>query len=290
MGRLMSQEAKELDIFRIYKLLDHPVRREIIELLGEQKRVSFKEFTERLQINVGTLYYHFDVLSGLITQDEDRKYVLTDLGKMAYEFLTSKREQLMEIEVKEKAKMVKPQNKVLRYAKAVFWPSGFFFNLYQSPRRHLADVVLIMAFGSWILNEAKLEPTLFFFDFTASLLLEMVVARLLLGLLVILVVSEAISRTFFRRGGGNLSLLIGATFSLLPLFVFPGLLLLGRWNLLSLGMPWSSLLQLFLQAWSLCALSCAISLSKGLRIEKAAVISLLLMYLNIGYIFILQEF
>jgi len=286
----MSQEAKELDIFRIYKLLDHPVRKEIIELLGEQERVSFKEFTERLRINVGTLYYHFDVLDGLITQDEDRKYRLTDLGKTAYQFLTSKREQLMEIEVKEKARIVRPHNKILKRVKLIFWPSGFFFNLYQSPKRHLADVVLIIAFGSLIMNEAKLEPTLFFFDFRASLHPGIIVARLLLGLLAVLVVSEAVSRIFFRRGGGNLSLLIGATFSLLPLFVFPSLLTLEKWHVLSsLTMPWSGLLQFFLQAWSLCALSCAISLSKGLRIEKAVVISLLLMYLNIGYIFILQR-
>jgi hypothetical protein len=54
-------------------------------------------------------------------------------------------------------------------------------------------------------------------------------------------------------------------------------------------MLWSSILQFFFQAWSLSALSCAIALSKGLRIEKAAVISLVLMYLNIGYIFILQS-
>lgn len=286
----MSQETRELDIFRIYKLLDHPVRKEIIELLGEQEKVGFKEFTERLRVNVGTLYYHFDVLSGLITQDENRKYRLTDLGKTAYQFLTSKREQLVEIEVKEKARMVRPHNKILKHVKSIFWPSGFFFNLYQSPKRHLADVVLIMAFGSLIMSEAKLEPTLFFLDFRASLHPGIVVARLLLGLLAILVVSEAVSRIFFRRGGGNLSLLIGATFSLLPLFVFPSLLTLEKWGLLSsLTMPWSGLLQFFLQAWSLCALSCAISLSKGLRIEKAAVISLLLMYLNIGYIFILQR-
>ena len=285
----MSQKAKELDVFRIYKLLDHPVRKEIIELLGEQKRVGFKEFTDRLQINVGTLYYHFDVLDGLITQDEDRKYVLTDLGKMAYEFLTSKRGQLIEMEVKRKAEMLKPYNRVLKCAKSIFWPSAFFFNLYQSPKRHLADVVLIIAFGSWITAEARLEPSLFFFDFRKFLSPEMIVVRLLIGLFVILLISEAISRIFFRRSGGNLRLLIGASFSLLPLFVFPGLLLLERWGFIpSINMLWSSILQLFFQAWCLCALSCAISLSKGLRIERAAVISLVLMYLNIGYMFILQ--
>lgn len=49
----MGKEVKELDIFRVYKLLDHPVRKEIIELLGEQDRLGFKELKERLRINVG---------------------------------------------------------------------------------------------------------------------------------------------------------------------------------------------------------------------------------------------
>jgi hypothetical protein len=282
----MSREAKELDLFRIYKLLDHPVRKEIIELLGDRKRLGFKEFKESLQINVGALYYHFDVLSGLIAQDENRKYVLTDLGKMAYQFLTSKKGRLMELEVKERARIISPRNRIFRYAKSIFLPSGLFVNLYQSPKRHLADVVLILAFGSWLMIETKLEPTLFFFDFRASPSPEMIVARLLVGLLVIIAVSEAISRVFFQRSGGNLSLLIGASFSLLPLFLFPTLLLFETWDLIVFRDPlWTGILQFFLQAWSLCALTSAISLSKGLRIEKAAVISLVLIYLNLAYVY-----
>ena len=282
----MSREAKELDLFRIYKLLDHPVRKKIIEFLGEEERLGFKELKERLQINVGALYYHFDALSGLIAQDKDRKYILTDLGKMAYQFLTSKKGQLMELEVKERARIISPRNRIFRYAKSIFLPSGLFFNLYQSPKRHLADVALILAFGSWLMIETKLEPILFFFNLGTSLPPEMIIARLLAGLLVIMAISEAISRIFFRRSGGNLSLLIGASFSLLPLFVFPTLLLLENWNLIAFRDPfWTGILQFFLQAWSLCALTSAISLSKGLRIEKAAVISLVLIYLNLGYMY-----
>lgn len=280
----MSQEAKELDIFRIYKLLDHPVRKEIIELLGEQEKLGFKELKEKLRINVGALYYHFDALSDLITQDENRKYILTDLGKMAHHFLTSKKAQLMEIEVRERARRVGPHNKMLRGVKSFFWPSGLFVNLYQSPKRHLADVVLILAFGSWLMIETKIEPILFFFNFGTSPPPEMIVARLLIGLLVIIGVSEAVSRIFFKRSGGNICLLIGASFSLLPLFVFPLLLLLENWNIIILrDLFWEGIMQFFLQAWSLCILSSAISLSKGLRIEKAALISLILVYLNLGY-------
>ena len=283
----MSKEVKELDIFRIYKLLDHPMRKEIIELLGERDRLGFKEFKERLQINVGALYYHFDVLSDLVAQDEDRKYILTDLGKMAYQLLTSKKGQLMELEVKEKVRTVGLYNRILRWAKSIFWPASLFFNLYQSPKRHLADVVLILAFGSWLMIETRLEPILFFFNFETSLAPEMIMLRLMLGLLVIIVVSEVVSRVFFRRSGGNLSLLVGATFSLLPLFVFPTLLLFEKWNVIVFrDLFWKGVLQLFLQAWSLCALTVAISLSKGLKMEKAAVVSLVLIYFNLMYIYL----
>jgi len=282
----MSKEAKELDIFRIYNLLDHPIRREIIELLGEQEKLGFKQLKEKLQINVGTLYYHFDALSDLIAQDENRKYMLADLGKMAYQFLTSKKGQLMELEVKEKARFLSPRNRILRCAKSIFWPSGLFVDLYRSPKRHLAEVVLILAFGSWLMVETKLEPILFFFNLGTSLPPEMVVGKLLIGLFVIIAASEAISRIFFRRSGGNLSLLIGASFSLLPLFMFPTLLLFEKWNLIVFRDPfWTGILQFFLQAWSLCTLTSAISLSKGLRTEKAAVISLVLVYLNLGYMY-----
>lgn len=282
----MSQEVKELDIFRIYKLLDHPVRKEIIELLGEQEKMGFKELKEKLRVNVGALYYHFDALSNLITQDENRKYMLTDLGKMTYQLLTSKKAQLMEVEVRERARTVGPYNRIFRGVKSFFLPSGLFINLYQSPKRHLADVVLILAFGSWLMIETKLEPIIFFFNFGSSPPSEMIVARLLIGLLVIVAFSEAISRIFFGRSGGNLCLLIGASFSLLPLFVFPILLLLENWNIIAFrDLFWAGIIQFFLQAWSLFILTSAISLSKGLRAEKAAVISLILIYINLGCLF-----
>lgn len=282
----MVPEAKELDIFRIYKLLDHPIRREIVEFLGEQGKLGFKQLKEKLQTNVGTLYYHFDALSDLIAQDENRKYVLTDLGKMAHQLLTSKKEQLKELEVTERARAIGPSNGISKFARSIFLPSELFLNIYQAPKRHLAEIILILAFGSWLLIETKLEPALFFFNFRMDSSPIIVVARLLIGLLLVITVSEALCRTLFHRTGGNLNLLIGASFSLLPLFAFPTLLLLEKWRLLVFGdLFWLGVVQFFLQAWSLCILTSAISLSKGLRMEKAAVISLVLMYLNMGYMY-----
>lgn len=282
----MDQKVKELNIFRVYKLLDHPVRREILELLGEDDKLGFKELKERLQVNVGALYYHLDALGDLVTQDENRKYMLTDLGKTAYQYLTSKRAQLMEIEMKEKAKTSSATNRILKGIKSLFWPSAFFIKLYQSPKRHLADIFLILAVGCWLMIETKVEPALFFFNTWASPSSEIIIAKLLIGLLVIMVVSEVISRIFFNRSGGNLCLLIGASFSLLPLFIFPAFILLeNRSGVIFRNVLFEGVIQFFLQVWSLCVLTSAISLSKGLRVEKAAVISLTLVYINLGYMF-----
>lgn len=134
--------------------------------------------------------------------------------------------------------------------------------------------------------ETKVEPTLFFFNLRVTPSPEIIITKLLIGLLVIMAVSELISRIFFKRSGGNLCLIIGASFSLLPLFIFPTLFLLENWNVVFLRDPiFKGIIQFLLQAWSLCVLTSAISLSKGLRAEKAAVISLTLVYVNLGYMF-----
>ena len=72
------------DLSRYYTLLRDPARRKIIEILGIQEKIGFKELRETLGLGVGTVYYHLDMLSDFITQDKQRKYRLNDRGKMLY--------------------------------------------------------------------------------------------------------------------------------------------------------------------------------------------------------------
>jgi len=55
------------------------------------------------------------------------------------------------------------------------------------------------------------------------------------------------------------------------------------------GMGISILLILF-QAWTIGIMSAAISLSKGLRIEKAALICFIAAYINIAYILLTRTY
>ena len=65
------------DLSKYHTLLRDPTRRKIIEILAEQGKVGFKELKQILGLGVGTVYYHLDMLSEFITQDKNRKYMLT---------------------------------------------------------------------------------------------------------------------------------------------------------------------------------------------------------------------
>jgi|GEM_PF-938057 len=69
---------------RRYRALGHPARKRIVELLGERGSMQFSEIKAETSLSVGTLYYHLDVLGDLVTQDADRRYLLSEEGEDVY--------------------------------------------------------------------------------------------------------------------------------------------------------------------------------------------------------------
>jgi DNA-binding transcriptional ArsR family regulator len=72
------------------RLVGHPARRRIVELLGEREKMSLTELRAETSLAVGTVYYHLDVLRDLVVQDVDRKYLLNKQGKKIFTSLTAK--------------------------------------------------------------------------------------------------------------------------------------------------------------------------------------------------------
>ncbi|MCI4461684.1 MAG: helix-turn-helix domain-containing protein, partial [Thermogladius sp.] len=76
------------DIDRIFTALSHEIRREIIRVLAEKPPKTFSELMNELHIeDTGTMVFHLRKLSGLIEKNERGEYVLTDLGRRAYQLL-----------------------------------------------------------------------------------------------------------------------------------------------------------------------------------------------------------
>ena len=234
-------------------------------------------------MSVGTLYYHIDSLGDLITQDRDRKYVLTDKGLMALRMLESDEERLESMRVEEPRELP-----FIADLQAFFLPKWLFAYISSSPRRGLMEALAIMTLGSLSSLVAGLEPILFFYNSRPTVPPYQIFFEFWASWIVVFLLCEALTYLIYRKKEEHLSLLSGVAFSYLPMigysllwglsgFLLPGLLVYPlAWRVLMLA----------LQVWSMGLLSIAISTSKALRIDRAAVVSFLIQYLNIFYVLI----
>lgn len=79
------EEREEIDIF---KVLSHPLRREIILYIAKKRGASYKDLI-KIVPKPGALYHHLRLLGDLIYQDENKVYYLTEKGRRVYDFLVS---------------------------------------------------------------------------------------------------------------------------------------------------------------------------------------------------------
>jgi predicted transcriptional regulator len=72
----------------VFQALSHPMRRTIITILGGNiKGLLYTELITELGLTTGKMNYHIEQLEGLIEKNQDRRYVLTPLGKKALDQL-----------------------------------------------------------------------------------------------------------------------------------------------------------------------------------------------------------
>ncbi len=77
----------------LFKALGNPIRRSILRLTSQKGYTSYTELRDNLHLEPGTLYFHLEQLmtpeAPLIIQDQDRRYVITPLGRVAAAFLSN---------------------------------------------------------------------------------------------------------------------------------------------------------------------------------------------------------
>ncbi len=276
------------NIAKVYNALGNPYRREIVQILTEKGKAGFKELHEALKISVGALYHHLDTLDGLITQGPDKKYFLTDPGKAAINAFSVSEEKLATVTPQPPVR----ESRIGLLSKELLFGRTLFDYLNQDPLRSLPLAIIILALGGWVSFQTNLEPLLLFYlNPSPNIGQAWFLLMFPLGWLVTFTVTDLLSSIIYHRKGGDLSLVNGTVFSMLPLLIIPGLLFMVQpFSLLLRSTPSVIIaLQVFIQVWVICLLSSAISISKGLRMERTALISLGVMYLNItAILFVVQ--
>jgi len=265
---------------RYYTLLRDLARRKIIELLGDQGKIGFKELRGNLGLGVGTVYYHLDMLSEFITQDKSRKYSLNDRGQLLYRTL--------------KDGNVSPAlnlgSEALshRLGRWLFLSPVFAQSVHLRIFLPLAGAVLLVgAVGSAL---AKQEPV-FLFYFASTKSFENVALMFLFYWVGLFLLADAVIYVLFRRTGGDLQLFACVGVAALPLALFPYFYVLALPFLMALVPPVAFWLPRFvlliLQVWTLLLISSAFSFGKGLRLDRSIIVTLVILYVNIMILILL---
>ena len=266
--------------YRMYGFFTHPIRAKMMELLSDRGPLSFTDLRKEIPGSVGTFYYHISVLGELLGQDDNKRYFLTDLG-----FSALKHQKSHPLDVGTAESTVKLP--ILERVAPIISGSWLLQGVSLSPLRHIVEAALILILGSWIISLSGLNPRLFFLLGTTTPSSTSAII-FFMGWIAIYSISDIIATLVFKSRGGHLSLLVGSTYSLLPLTLFAliwlnqktyPLLLLGSFE----GWP-LRILFFVLQAWSLLLLSSSIRISKRIDASKAIIIVLLLLYLNVTFI------
>jgi len=278
----------------VYHLLRHPIRRKIVTMLGERDKVGFTEMRNDVNVGVGKLYYHLDVLSALITQDGHRKYMLTELGREAYSYLVMGKEDTgvapLDVHVGSRRELF------LVYVLS----KPFSTMLMQRPFLGILAALGVLAAGGLLVGSGGFLPDMRA-GLNATLLLitdfgkanpdvTLMTGRFVLGVLATFTFIETIARVIFKKGGGTISLFVGVVFSYIPivLFTFFWLLTFNMTSpiwLASLKKPILYALFFVLEGWTLILLTYVINMTKRIKLSSAAAIVFVLVYVNIALVY-----
>lgn len=267
----------------LYTILGHPLRREIIRILGSKKGATFTELKTALRMSVGTLYYNLDLLEGLVTQNETRRYVLTKQGERAYAFLLESEERLVSLGIE--AEM---RRGVLGTLGRWLMAWGLFTLIQESPKMFVPLIATILIYGSWITYHAGLFPIIFLYSDRP---VHPILAPLLflVGLVAVNLLGNAFSAIFYRRplqGAGTF--FISSCFAILPSLLTPTVYYACKTFLAPVSLILIQSIMLVSLGFSLFFITTAISTSKGLRVEKAAVITTILLYVMIAIALVIE--
>ena len=277
----MSDEG--LDPAKVMRIINHPVRMRIIELLAV-KPMSWKELSTEVGVKTGSLYHHLDTLEKIVTRDSERRYTLTRLGRDIFAQLNDeKKTHAQSMQGIEKAMKKKTLGGSVR---EVFVPRSLIVPLTSTRSRGVASLIGISALALGLLLLSGDELVLFSFSPSSSMLLS--VATYGVSLAALTAAAYVALAVAFKEHGDVVTLLASTALSFIPLCLFGAAL-----SLIDVYAPPASasfplsifadsavvtVMFAFFQAWGAGVVGAGMSVASGLRVEKTLVVSLVVLY------------
>jgi hypothetical protein len=280
----LSQSEEEI----IYSALGSQIRRDIISFIKQNEKVGFVDLRENFDLKVGSLYHQLNSMKELLVQDDEKKYFLSELGKVAYELMILNKDYISSSYLPETAVAMKKQSKYIRSIINgfifAFLPRKLFKYLASEPLRSFFESLIIL--GGMIyfaIDSAKVLVG--FYPITVTgwyySLLGVIGLWLFLGLVVSL-----LKTIFYRRKYNPLKLLAITPFALIPNLIVLFLLWLQTKVSTTFLYLEGQVLIIFSQIWSLSLMTTATSQAEDLTMNRSSLIVLFTFYITYAISFL----
>jgi len=277
----LMHERPETD--RIVKVLDHPARKRIIELLGARGAMPWKDLAAELGMGTGALYYHLDTLEGIVARDSSKRYSLTKQGQEVYEYLKANPEA---VSIKGAPLNFKKSGRLRDYVETIIAPRYLLVSLTASDRKSILSLLFLSGAFAAAMLYTRDEALLLYLTPASSALVS--VGSYLLSLGALILTSYLATVAIFHDRPNLLPLAASSSLSFLPVVIFSLVLsvisssfsLSANRNILTVAL-------VIFQAWSATILAAGISVSSSVRIEKSIMASLIILYATMILVFLL---
>jgi len=277
----MMHERPETN--RIAKVLDHPARKRIIELLGARGAMPWKELAAELGMGTGALYYHIDTLEGIVARDSSKRYSLTKPGQEVYEYLKANPEA---VSIQDAPPNFKRSGRFRDYAETIIAPRYLLVSLTASNRRSILSLFLLSGAFAAAMLYTRDEALLLYLAPASSGIIS--VGSYLLSLGALILMSYLATVTIFHDRPNLLPLAASSSLSFLPVVIFSlALSAISSTASLSANRDILTVALVIFQAWSATILAAGISVSSSVRIEKSIMASLFVLYTTMILVFLL---
>ncbi len=279
------EDLTEEELYKIYSILASQIKRNIIKFIGTKGKAGATEIRKELKISVGALYYNLDDLIGFVTQDQDKKYKLTEKGKVVFNLLVNERERISDLIGSSPHPYI---DKIKSIVYALFTPLALFVRICRDLKLVLPLSIVVMLVGLLGMRIGNFELVLISpIDNSKWILLASLTkdVRILLSMLISWISIFLICEVGALIAGSKIissEFANASMISLSPIFAYPYInIILSRFQGTLLGYIVLGMILRLLQILSLLLLTAFITSYKKLRVTKSFIISTVIFYIAI---------
>ncbi|NHJ48960.1 MAG: helix-turn-helix transcriptional regulator [Asgard group archaeon] len=273
----------------IYSALGSEVRRDILSFIEINEKVGFSDLQKKFRLKVGSLYHQLNKMKELWNQDDNKKYFLTNLGKVAYNLMIHNRDRIESSNI-QLASKISPEKqsfwrKLGNVFISLFLPKRVFQYLASEPLRTFFEGLIIIGLMLYFSIDSQtvligfypLEVEYWYYSVIGVLSMWVFLGLIIVGL----------KAVFYKRNFNPIKFLTVVPFTIVPSLLVIFFIWLQTKVATQFLILDGNILIIISQVWALSLTTTAVNQTEELTMNRSSLVVLFTFYLTYVIAFVL---